>query len=635
MNKKIFLITGFSLIAFMANAQNKPAAKDADYYTNAMGHADLTTEQGKQDVANALFMIDLYNRGEAGGDTGICVDLDQVGDETKMKVGLDTKEFFTGKSGENDTEISKKRIENLKRLIADLAKKQGSQVDATVIGYADGQHYTNAVDSQGKFILENENDKNGNLINKGSIHNNVDLSTNRAETVRKLFADDQDISFNKSKGFASPNLEKDNRFAGKKDGLDCPNRRKVIMEIEAPKSDLKIDGSGTLVRAPKNMPKTYISALNDQFRKNVQRIKNDKTVDLSGSTSNKAKTVFDQFIKDGTIYETCKKSPLKEITQVYIMKRLDSKIDVDSELKSLFRKNNTDFEVNDTKGSFSGLALGCFKMPESSFSDFDKKDNLDFQKSGPDMITEMKAKGFQGGEVTVGFDPSNLENQPIPGHGAELGKGFWCHACGFGLFFEPDGKGGYTPQYKDRLIRYKNSGSSQDTLFTSLKGLDKTDPFSAGAMLMPRMFVISNCPGCSCKPTDKIRAHDASVTEMNLLDPDSKRSVKMNEEDFKSACVIRPPIMHACNVSPNDNQGADGTTVGPAKVQYQDLAGKWWGAVNPGLVASAMSKGCGKTEGPAEKIRSISCSDPKHKRGLPTDDEYKDCAGAIKDRFAK
>jgi len=196
------------------------------------------------------------------------------------------------------------------------------------------------------------------------------------------------------------------------------------------------------------------------------------------------------------------------------------------------------------------------------------------------------------------------------------------------LFFheDHDHPGKFKPQYLDRLLDNEKS-DNQERFTKALNDFSDLDPFATASLLKPRMYLIRNCKNCECDPSSRISSRDASVVAFDPVKaetPDQDLSLP----ELEQACMIRPPVLHACNKSA---VGGDGESTGKITKQLsyemftQDLKII---AEYPDDLINKVDKAradCNYSKIPlVDRIRDVQC-DPKRNTQLPTDNEVLDC----------
>jgi hypothetical protein len=254
----------------------------------------------------------------------------------------------------------------------------------------------------------------------------------------------------------------------------------------------------------------------------------------------------------------------------------------------------------------------------------------DFQTTGSKMMEGAQLKS-KNGMVEVGFEVGTLDAPRVPAgvHKGKSVRGFYCQACGNGLFFFPDPArpGKFIPEYHDRLLTFDEKDREKQKDF--MKGLNEmadADPFGAAAYLKPRLFVIKNCKDCACDPMSKVRGKDASVLAFDPVAGVEGR-VQIPAAEFEQSCVLRPPVHHACNVKPVKNDGKDQKSFSE-QLEYQMVLNdlKVTAPNVPELLkkvdVSCRKSNVGMTAD--QKIQDVMCSNHPTLK-LPSEDEEKDC----------
>ena len=390
------------------------------------------------ETALALLKLSFFNRGLAGGDTGVCLDFTQEDGKQRTKVGMDTSAFLTGSSELRSAASYQK---NMKTLLHALAKAEGKAIFASVQAYADGQHFKNA-----KSVKE-------------SIQQNRLLSKKRAVTIARLFTGDSRVKISKTEGFASETLEK--FFDDLKHGLKCDARRKVVISIETHENQIQMEGSGNFQLTPDS----FSNSLSVASRK----VATD-AIDLAlteypkGNSQKRINSVYQKLIDSGQLSASCDQFPLKQLTQGLIRSRLLNQKD---SKKALFKNFTEYLELKKSNGSYflsdpdtarrvqlnpfaKGIpiiAYACFNPNEKwekALQNFHQQTGNSVFLSGAQLLDSTGGSQLTDDSVIeLGIDPSHLKESRVGGNraygGTRIGtrqRGFFCNACGHGFFFE-------------------------------------------------------------------------------------------------------------------------------------------------------------------------------------------------------
>jgi hypothetical protein len=578
--------------------------------------------ENEVEASAALLFLDLYNQGLAGGKTGICLNLDYDADgKPQYKAAFDTSAFVTGSSELKTGSLDGQgfNADNFKKLVDALARNQGGKVNASVDGYADGQHYSSKV-----FNVEE------------SIKKNEKLSLDRASIIADLLKSNPNINIQQVAGHASPELER--KYPKMSGGLNCPKRRKVIISFDQPTPQIKSEMSGSFFRAPEAMNKKVKDSIRQEFDANVRATQRALKIERHNSSFFHRRTdrenvqkIYDQLMADKKINPNCNLPPFKQMTLAMIENDITDFGNNSTKRKEgviLSYLNESGLKIKDIDGGRSALQEGCL-MPSKSLADSMQNSVKDYAVSGSSFMSSAKLKTSDG-KVTVGFDVKTLDPQKVQ-VGSLKGqkiRGFYCQACGNGLFFHEDSSGHFHPEYLDRVIHFSEGDKDQDIFINNLNKISDADPFSVAAFIKPRLFVVKNCKDCKCDHMALIKAKDASVISFDPLSGNGDASKQIPSSDFENACVIRPPVHHACNVRPNKNDGKDQATF-QQKLTYESTIQnlKFQGSSvnelikNVGGSCSADKKAMSANE----KISNVMCS-ADQLRALPSHDEFNDCA---------
>jgi hypothetical protein len=595
----LVLVIGWSLSLGTARAQD-PVQKTLNLKNE--------TEAGA-----ALLFLELHNRGLAGGKTGVCVDLDyDAAGEPRFKAAFDTNAFVTGKCDlKSGGEFN---IGGFQNLVSAIAKAQKNKVKVSVDGYADGQHY-------GGKTLED------------SIKANEDLSKCRSDLIAGVIGKDQEnVNLEASRGHASPYWER--KSPPPAAGLNCPTRRKVVVTFDQKTPTIENQMSGNFFGAPASMSPDVKSAIRKKFNTSVSAAKKALKIEPrsrnllnGGGIDRDVKSIYDRLKTEGRLNPKCDLPPFKQVTEAMI----ENLVFRTDKVRALNRKlGEAGFETKNIDGGVSALQEGCL-MPDASLDQSISAGSKDFKTSGASMMGSSSLKS-RDGMVEVGFDVATLDAPKVK-TGIYKGKsvrGFFCQACGNGLYFFPDpaNPGKFIPEYHDRLVKFDPQDAGKRKAFMDgLNALSEADPFGAAAFLKPRLFVVKNCPDCSCDAMGKVRSKDPGVISFDpVAGVDGK--VNLPAAEFEKACVLRPPVHHACNVQPVKNDGKDQKTFSE-ELEYRmvldDLKVK---APNLPALLNQVNQSCSKSSGTGltaeQKIADVLCANHPGLK-LPSEDEEADC----------
>jgi|GEM_PF-2391751 len=629
-SRSISLLAALSLGTLFA----LPAANARSVATQNLINAIQDDHAPMSDVSAALMMIDLYDQGLAGGKTGLCVDFDQTDGRSSIKVGFNTSAFVTGKDGVKDT-LLQADVQNLQKLVAILAKAEGGKVQASVSGYADGQHYQNEFTSK----------KSNAQAIEDSIRDNESLSLRRANRVADLLeqitgdSGALKIGPENRRGFASPELERNPLYSKANGGLNCPTRRKVVITLDAPDAKVKEVVSPVKRFVPDELSQDLKLAANRAFAREVRTLNRSIS---RGSTEDRAERIYDELKKRNRLIPECDQEPMKQLTLSFIAYSIDGKGRkkniqdwIDHFVGKPFKAHRPD---NDAMG-IGTLSFGCVK-PSDDWMQAMLERHPDFQTSAKDFFG-LSPHSSVTGTATVSFDPSLLHEEMIK-HGKYSGPltkdgrhqgtfqvGYFCTACGSGLYFLRDVHGNILKDkdgnprvdYVDRAVDSSDSKRSPADILNSVAD---ADPFSFAGFMKPRLYLVKNCKGLSTGEIMKrIEAKDPSVSS---VDPLERRSqLKVSSAVLADACVIRPPLLHTCSATQNHQEPAEEAKVNRS-FQYTDLAGvsRTASSLNELINHPSQSCGGGPVLSPQEKINQVSCA-ANPRRQLPSEHELQDC----------
>ncbi len=584
--------------------------------------------QDETEASAALLFLDLYNQGLAGGKSGVCVDLDyDVDGRPQFKAAFDTSAFITGSSAlKSDGGLNGQGFDsvNFQKLINALAKVQNGKVNTTIDGYADGQHYKSAP----PFDLEE------------SIKKNEKLSSDRAQVIAEIIKKNPNINVSKVSGHASPFWER--KYPGMNDGLDCATRRKVVVTFDQPTPQIQNETKGSFFRTPESMDREIKKEIRKEFYTDIKEAQKTLKIDFHKRSflnqrprRSDVERIYAKLMKDHKLNPKCDLSPFKQMTLATI------EIDITD-----FGKNNpqgkkeeiiesyvkeSGFKTKDIRGGRSVLQEGCF-VPSKKLNAQIQRGVKDYAVSGSSFMSSAGLK-VKNGNVAVGFDVGSLKPQKVPHgpHKGEIMRGFYCRVCGNGLFFHEDSKnpGHFHPEYLDRVANFSQNDSDQKKFLSNLDELASKDPFSVSAFIKPRLFVVKNCRDCKCDHTALIKANDESVVTFDSMSADTGTQ-QIPATDFENACVIRPPVHHACNVKPNETEGKDQSYFQQKLTYESSMQNLKFTASNINELIRQVSNSCDadkKVLTADQKISDVICSADRLKQ-LPSDDEQADCAAA-------
>lgn len=568
--------------------------------------------QDETEAGAALLFLELHNQGLAGGKTGVCVDLqyDDAG-VPKFKAAFDTNAFVTGKCDLNSS--GGFDSSGFQKLVGAIASAQKEKVQLNVDGYADGQHYS------GKSLDD-------------SIKSNEALSKCRADAIGNLLSQkNTEVSLASSKGHASPYWER--KSPPPAPGLNCPTRRKVVVTFDSKTPAIGSQMSGNFFGAPASMPETLKKDIRKNFNKSVGDVRKGLGIKIrsrnflnGGGIDRDVESIYGKLKSKGILNPKCDLPPFKQVTQAMI-----ETIVFDSDkTATLTRKlKGAGFSPKSIAGGVSALQEGCL-VPDATLLGSIAKNSKDFQSTGSKMMEGAQLKS-RNGMVEVGFEVATLDAPRVPAgvHKGKSVRGFYCQACGNGLFFFPDPSrpGKFTPEYHDRLLTFDEADrEKQKDFMKGLNEISEADPFGAAAYLKPRLFVIKNCKDCACDPMAKVRGKDSSVLTFDPVAGVEGR-VQIPAAEFEQSCVLRPPVHHACNVRPVKNDGKDQKNFSE-QLEYQmvlhDLKVT---APNVQELVNKVDASCpnsNKNLNANQKIQDVMCSNHPTLK-LPSDDEEKDC----------
>lgn len=591
------------------------------------------------ETSAGLFMLSLYNKGLAGGTSGVCLDFSKRDGKSEIKIGLNASAFEVGKS---TLQNEKESVTRMKALLHSLSVAQGSPIDATVEGFADGIVY-----------------RRGETKNK-------ELAEARANTIAGLFKNDSQVSIQSTDGLSSPGLEK--AYVAKQGG-DCSKRRKVVINIAAKESKVQVEANGKF----QFTPAAFSNRLGADSRKIADQAIENSFDKLQGSLNKpgvtelaKSEAIYEQLKTTGKISKACDQFPLKQLTLAYIHSSIggtsfsyDDGFGVKKGATgSYYVEDPTTHQkldlltLNDS-GSPT-LLFACFKSDDSwdkALTKFNAESGNSTFMSGKDLLNATGKNNFSDqGTIQVGFDPELMKEEAVaddprvvaskksPRVGKNL-RGFFCKQCGHGFFFEETKDAGGTktfhPVYDDRMVRASLT-TKTDPLADALNQLSAEDPLALGASLKPQIFVIKNCSGCACKPLDAIRAKNANVVKIDPLAEGAKGNYEasISKKDMDQACVIRPPVWHTCGAAPNEVKSAKFDDF-KGSLKYMDpVDGAQYAVDDLKQLVDKLNVGCmSQVKSPQDKIKSVACSGSPTSE-LPSQDELADCP-LVKTQAAK
>lgn len=557
------------------------------------------------DASAALLFLQLHNAGLAGGSSGVCLDLSYEGGKPRYRAAFDTEAFVTGKSdlrsgGGLDAE-------GLKKLARAISAASGGTTNVSIDGYADGQHFQ----TEGYSVEK-------------SIKSNQELATDRARAIEALFSGEPGIKVTGAAGHASPYWER--QRPGKSEGLNCPTRRKVVVSFDAPDSKIASKVSGGRLGAPAKLPPQIRSKINQEFIRAIRESAKALSVDADMGGLGRRKVekdveaVFDSMMKASRISSACIISPFKEITKAKIESVIKNTA-MSVALKTWLTP--TGYKVN-AGGGNPAIESGCFVPSNEVKAGISKIEG--YSVSGADLVRNAKLSSTNG-EVAIGYSAKSMDLNSIekgPNRKQKL-RGYYCSACGHGLFFHEDPhSGSFKPQYLDRVIESKEP-AMQEKFIKALNEFENADPFAVASMVKPRMFLIRNCRDCQCDHASRIKSGDASVSTFDPVQGDSPDQ-NVPVAALQDTCMIRPPVVHACNVRAS---GGDGKDEGKLKqeLQYQmALQSLEVTGADINELVNKVDQACPSSSKklPLEKIKDVQC-DPERGTQIPSDDEKVDC----------
>jgi len=555
------------------------------------------------DAGSALLFLQLYNEGLAGGKSGVCLDLTYDGGKPRYRAAFDTEAFVTGQSDFKSG--STFNPEGFKRLAQAIAKANGGETQVSIDGYADGQHFQ----TEGYSVEK-------------SIEKNRALAAARAKQIEGLFVGQPGIKVSEVEGHASPYWER--ARPAKSGGLNCPTRRKVVVSFDAPESKISSKASGGYLGAPVRLESKIYEDLKTEFENSIKESAKQIPAGAAKGVDSQVSAIFEAMIKNGKITPACRISPFAEITKAKIESMIVKDRPLNVTVKNWLPEG---YSMNEKGLGKPALEVGCFVPSSGLSSQISEKQTA---VSGAEMIKKDKISA-KSGKMTIGYSAKGIAQGMKPTdvkygpHKDEKQRGYYCSACGYGLFFNADSKSGdLKPQYLDRMIDSRDP-VAQERFLKALNEFENADPFAVASMVKPRMFMIRNCKDCNCDTKSRIRSGHASVTSFDPVEnnqPDQSLSVG----ELEQTCMIHPPLMHACG---NNVIGEDGKASSKIKqeLQYQmALQNLEVTGANINELVNKVDQACSASPKrlPAEKIRDVQC-DPAKNTQLPSDDEKADC----------
>jgi len=615
----------FILLCFLGVKPSHLHAETNHVPTVPKSFDDLSTSDPTPDLLPSLFLYSLYNKGYAGGKTGLCVDFSSHNGQTLIKIGMTDSAFASGKDS-LDPEKADEYSRNLKGLFNALSAAQGGSKVAieSIDGYADGQH----------------------LSTSGG---NQDLAKRRAQTVASLFDSSDPVSLpsdDHQNGLNSPHLE-----ALPESKRSCITRRKVVINIKVPASKVENLKTGVINLVPSPVSEA-LGAYNRRMvgaQLDAAQTAAENELDYPKDENGQARKIYAQAVKQGSISKACDQFPLKQMTLALIKNSIDNPVDsfefsegngVVKEGNAFFLRSDDGTQKIPIRQNFSlrstsapTVAFACFKPTPK----WDASNNL---IDGKVLNASDGQKGLRAdANVKMGFDCSLMKEEDVPGgfgssHSDKKSRGFFCKKCGFGFFF--DVTKSCTPMYEDRAIETKNK-SADDPLVQALSKLKQADPLTLASSLTPTLFVVPNCGGCKCNPLAKVRGMNSSQNNGILtIDPLSTNgmSVSLQKQALDDSCTVSVPVWHTCGVAPNAVASAVGSDFKNSLYYFDPVSGESYdGFKDLNELLGRMNKGKNSCPdsvlSPQEKVNSVSCSgDPS--RVLPSQDEADGCPALSK-----
>jgi outer membrane protein OmpA-like peptidoglycan-associated protein len=614
----------------------------------------------------ALFMLSLYNKKLAGGDTGVCVDFSPK--DGKVNIGLNDSVFKLGQSTLSDPAAYQKKVQALLAALAVTQSDGSDSANANVLnvditGHADGVPV-------GRQSGTNE-----------------DLAAKRADSIANLFSNDPKVHVTAKEGLGSPELER--IYATNRSAADCPTRRKVVISVPIKGNQVQLTANGKFQFTPDSFNTslgTRANALvdsaisqvtdgadgsgNTAYAAQVKLWANQKNLSGDAVSKLEANYIYQQ-LQSGDhpkISKKCDQFPLKQLTLSMLAAKLGGlSFSYDQGVAiGQIQKTNTGYVIADldtkqtvklapiAEGTTPPILYSCFTTDsapnwDASLKTFDKASGGNTFVSGTSLLA-VAQKG--GNRVTsqskfdVGFDPSlmkpeDVTNDPrvpdsVKSRFAKDGKpmrGFFCKQCGHGFFFEEvkDASGkvtGYNPVYDDRMVQPNRAAGGVDPLTKALNNLTADNPSVLGTSLKPMIYVVDACPTCNCNPMDKIRSKSAAVTTIDPLAMGSAGPRANYEssgvQDLNSKCVVRPPVWHNCGAAPNTVPPHQSNQFAGLLSYKSPVDNQVYGADDFKGLVNQISNCPGSVVGPEQKVNSVSCSGSAASR-LPSSDVGADC----------
>jgi hypothetical protein len=615
----------------------------------------------------ALFMLSLYNKKLAGGDTGVCVDFSPK--DGKVNIGLSDSVFKLGQSSLSDPATYQKKVQALLAALA-VTQSDGSDsenakvLNVDITGHADGV-------PRGRQSGTNEG-----------------LASQRADSTANLFSNDPQVHVTAKEGLASPELER--IYSTNRSAADCPIRRKVVISVPVKGNQVQLTSNGKFQFTPDSFNTalgTRASAVvdsaitqvtdgadgsgNSAYAAQAKLWAKQKNLNADQVTQLEANYVYQQ-LQTGDhpkISKKCDQFPLKQLTLSLLAAKLGSlsfSYDQGVAIGQIQKTSTGGYVIKDpdssqtvrlapiTAGTTPPILYSCFTTDTSpnwdaNLKTFDKASGGNTFVSGTSLLA-VAQKG--GNNVTpqskfdVGFDPSlmkpeDVTNDPrvpdsVKSQFAKDGKpmrGFFCKQCGHGFFFEEvkDASGkvtGYNPVYDDRMVQPDRAVGGVDPLTKALNNLTSDNPSVLGTSLKPMIYVVDACPACNCNPMSKIRSKSASVTTIDPLAMGSAGPRANYEssgvQDLNSKCVVRPPVWHNCGAAPNTVPPNQSNQFAGLLSYKSPVDNQVYGADDFKGLVDQISSCPGSVVSPQQKVNSVSCSGSAASR-LPSSDVAADC----------
>lgn len=607
----------FSALSFAAGAGFALAGFAADVRSPKLPTLD-DSRPNEVERGAALLMLELEERGLAGPGTGVCIDYvgaDGPGGRPGFVVGLSTDHFETGVADTKALDAKKqaelqKGAKNTQEVMSLLEQYLGGGTQnpksykVTVYGLADGQ--TNRM---GKYRSK----VSGGSQLEQSIKANGLLAEERAKNFQNGFLPPGMKSSSSTVGLSSPYLETD---GGKSASTDCPQRRKVVVDIEFDPHQAEIqDASGSYVpgfkiadrqllrkmqidtsaqvlskllsgefAAGKKKKITYSRGLDDETKSKI--VNQIASALPHGCNTPETRLYIASIMADYD--EAAFKAESKKIPESDFKTKWTVTLGNPTWLEDLSKEslsktyktnafikdaNDKDF-VSDMINGALGANLPAARRilasdPESEnvklggkgthYQDcFDVGRALksDFA-SNPDKIKSYGTSVDKDMDFSIRYADKNVPTLKTSG-GLHL-HGFGCTACGSGLRFEKDGK----KAFKDRSGQV--NGPLRKTL-TSDEFLNQNpgNRLSLGSIKDARVYLVPNCPKCRCKDLfDRITSGAPGVSSFQINAVPFVEKIKLKA----GTCVFTPPVPSACAVSPDGVKEDDGAV--------QDEVFKW------------------------------------------------------------